>query len=255
MNDSLISIAWSSFRMSFPRFGRTRAVFSLLAFAFGVPFLPAQQPDAVAVIRGVDAAVHARADHLAGYTVTENYAVFRGKDEKQPAAQMTVRTTYRKESGKSYEILSESGSALIRKYGLLPLLDHEKQINLPGNREAAWFTSANYEMRLKPGTERGIERVDGRDCFALTIRPKRKAPNLIEGTLWVDAKDFTIVKIDGTSSSSPSLWTGAAHVERHYIELNGFGMATQAKAVSNSFLLGQSIVTIDYQNYQMQVQP
>jgi hypothetical protein len=251
MNDSPNSTAWSPFKVNSHRFGRTQAVFSLLVLAFGVPFLPAQQPDASVIIQGVDRAVHARADHLGGYTVTEHYAVFRGKDEVQPAAEMTVRTTYRKESGKSYEILSQSGSALIRKYGLLPLLDHEKQINLPGNREAAWFTSANYRMQVKPGTER----VDGRECFALPIHPKQKAPNLIEGTLWVDAKDFTIVKIDGTSSSSPSLWTGPAHVERHYINLNGFGMATHAKAVSESFLLGQSIVTIDYQNYQMQVQP
>jgi hypothetical protein len=241
--------------MNLRRFGRAQVVGTLLAFALCVPLFSAQQPDAVAVIRGVDAAVQSRADHLAGYTVTEHYAVFRGKDETQPAAEMTVRTTYRKESGKNYEILSESGSGLIRKYGLLPLLDHEKQINLPGNREAAWFTSANYEMRLKPGTERGIEHVDGRDCYVLLIHPRRKAPNLIEGTLWVDARDFTIVQIIGVSSSSPSLFTGPAHVERHYINLSGFGMATHAKAVSDSFLLGQSIVTIDYQNYQMQAQP
>jgi len=237
--------------MSSNRFGPRQAVFSLLAFAFGGPFLPAQQPDAAAIIRGVDAAVHARADHVASYTVTEHYTVYRGKDEAHAAAEMTVRTTYRKESGKSYEILSESGSALVRKYGLLPLLDHEKQINLPGNREAAWFTSSNYEMQVKTGTER----VDGRECYALAIHPRRKAPNLIEGTLWVDAKDFTIVQIKGTSSSSASLWTSPAQVERHYINLNGFGMAARARAVTDGFLIGQFVVTIDYQNYQMQVQP
>jgi hypothetical protein len=237
--------------MNFHRYGRIQAIGSSLAFAFGVSFLPAQQPDAAAVVKGVDAAVHARADHLAGYTATEHYAVFKGKDEVHPAAEMTVRTTYRKESGKNYEILSESGSALVRKFGLLPLLDHEKQINLPENREAAWFTSANYEMRLKPG----IEQIDGRDCYALAIHPRHKAPNLIEGTLWVDAKDFTIVQIVGTSSSSPSLWTSPAHVERHYVTLSGFGMATRARAVTDSFVLGQFIVTIDYRNYQMQAQP
>lgn len=237
--------------MSTNRFSRRQAAFSLLAFVFGGPFLPAQQPEAAAIIRGVDAAVHARADHVASYTVTEHYAVYKGKDEAQAAAEITVRTTYRKESGKSYEVLSESGSALVRKYGLLPLLDHEKQITLPGNREAAWFTSANYEMQVKPGTER----VDARECYALAIHPRRKASNLIEGTLWVDAKDYTIVQITGVSSSSPSLWTSPAHVERHYINLNGFGMAARARAVTDSLLIGQFILTIDYQNYQMQVQP
>ena len=60
----------------------------------------AQQPDEAAVIRSVDAAVHARIDALAGYTVTEHYSVYRNHDEKHPAAEMTVRTVYRKESGK-----------------------------------------------------------------------------------------------------------------------------------------------------------
>jgi hypothetical protein len=233
------------------RFGRMQAVGIFLVFVFGVALVSAQQPDASAVIRGVDAAVHARTDHVASYTVTEHYAVFRGKDETHAAAEMTVRTTYRRESGKSYEVLAESGSGLVRKYGLLPLLEHEKQVNLPSNREAGFFTSANYEMQVKPGTER----VDGRDCFVIAIHPKRKAPNLIEGTLWVDEKDYTIVQIAGTSSSSPSLWTNPAHVERHYMNLNGFGMATRARAVTESFLIGRFTVTIDYQNYQIQVQP
>jgi hypothetical protein len=32
-------------------------------------------------------------------------------------------------------------------------------------------------------------------------------------------------------------------------------MATHARAVSNSFLLGETIVTIDYQDYKMQLRP
>ena len=52
-----------------------------------------------------------------------------------------------------------------------------------------------------------------------------------------------------------SLWTSPALVERHYINLYGFGMAAQARAVTESFLLGRFTITIDYQGYQMQVQP
>jgi hypothetical protein len=32
-------------------------------------------------------------------------------------------------------------------------------------------------------------------------------------------------------------------------------MATQARAVSDSFLLGQTVVTIDYRDYQIQLNP
>ena len=227
------------------------AAVSLMAFFAGVS-IRAQQPDAAAVIRSIDAAVHARVESIAEYTVTEHYAVYRGKDETHPAAEMTVLTLYRKDSGKSYTTLSESGSAFIRNHVLRTLLDNEKNINLPGIREHSWFTSANYEMQLKSG---GMQLLDGRECLALTIHPKHKAPNMIAGTLWVDARNGSIVQIEGTASQSPSILTGAAQVLRQYVSINGFAMATKARAISDSILLGRTTVTIDYRDYQIQLLP
>ncbi|MGD0789242.1 MAG: hypothetical protein ABR898_14765 [Terracidiphilus sp.] len=228
---------------------RAAAVACCIA-CLGIVSAAAQQMDAASVIQRVDAAVKARIDHVAAYTVTEHYAVYRGKDETHPAAEMTVRTEYKAETGKNYTILSQSGSGLIHKYVLAPLLDNEKTINLPGNRERSWFASANYEMQLKPG---GVQRLDGRDCYALAIVPKHKAPNLIEGTLWVDAKDGSIARIEGTASQSVSVFTEPARVMRQYVSVNGYAMATHARAVSDSFLLGRTTVTIDYLDYQLQL--
>jgi hypothetical protein len=213
-------------------------------------FAQAPQPDEAAIIRGVDAAVKARVDSIAGYTVTEHYAVYRNNDETHPAAEMTVKTTYRQESGKSYEILSETGSSLLQKMVLHPILDEEKRINEPGNREASWITSANYEMKLKPGSPQPM---DGRICYAIAINPKVKAHNLIIGTLWVDSKDETIVRLEGTASKSVSVFTGPAQVMRQYVNIDGFGQATHARAVSDSTLFGQTVVTIDYRDYSIQL--
>lgn len=219
----------------------------LAAFASG-----GQQPEAASVIAKVDAAVKARVDHIASYTVTEHYAVYRGKDESNPAAEMTVLTEYRKETGKNYTIVSQSGSGLILKHVLGAILDREKEINLPGVREHSWLISANYEMKPKPG---GAQRLDGRECIALAISPRQKSPNLIEGTLWVDAKDGSIVRLEGSTSESPSIFTGPTQLMRQYVNVNGFGMATHARAISDSFLLGRTIITIDYRDYQIQLGP
>jgi hypothetical protein len=233
------------------RLGAARAV-AAAAFLFwlGSAALEAQQTDEAAVIRGIDAAVHARLESIAEYTDTERYAVYRGSDETHPVAEMTVKTVYRQETGKSYTILSQSGSSIVRSLVLGTILDNEKRINLPGNREGSWLTSANYEMKLKPG---GTEQLNGRECLAVAISPRRKAPNLVEGTLWVDAKDYAIVQIEGTASKSPSLFTGPAQMMRQYANLSGFAEATRARAVSNSTLLGQTTVTIDYSDYQIQL--
>jgi outer membrane lipoprotein-sorting protein len=212
----------------------------------------AQQANNSSVVQHIDAAVQARFENTLGYTVTENYAVFRNNDLIHPTAQMTVKTTYRKETGKSYQIVSQSGSEMIRRLVLSVILDNEQRINLPGNREGSWITSANYEMKLTPG---GTQRLDGRDCYVVDLSPKRKAPQLIEGTLWVDARDYTVVQIQGTASKSPSVFTGPTQMMRQYRNVSGYAMATHARAISNSFLFGQTTVTIDYRDYQVQLRP
>jgi hypothetical protein len=210
----------------------------------------AQQPDEASIVRGVDAAVKARLDAIAAYTVAEHYSVYRGGDEAHPAAEMTVRTTYQAETGKSYTILSESGSAILRKFVLSSILDNEKRINQPGVREGSWITSANYEMKLKPG---GPQHINGRDCFALSINPRQKAPNLLVGTIWVDTKDQSLVQLEGTASKSISVFTGPTQMMRQYAMVKGFAEATHARAVSDSSLFGKTVVTIDYSGYDIKI--
>lgn len=207
--------------------------------------------DQAEVVRQIDAAVALRVNSIAGYTVTEHYAVFHGDDQVHSTAEMTVKTTYKKQAGKSYDIVSESGSAMIRRLGLDSILASEKEINLPGNVEKSWIISANYDMTLKPG----IQPIDGRNCLVLAINPKRKAPNLIVGNIWVDAQNFTIVRLEGVASKAPSFFAGSAHILRQYANVDGFAMATHAHAESNTFLYGRTVVTIDYSNYSIQHLP
>jgi len=234
----------------FRRRGPSLALLSLLLAVAASARAQAQQPNEASVIRGVDAAVKARLDAIAAYTVTEHYAVYRNNDSTHPAAEMTVKTTYQRETGKSYAILSESGSEMMRRLILDSILDNEKRINQPGVRESSWLTSANYEMKLKPG---GLQRVDGRDCFVLAINPRQKAPNLIVGTIWVDAKDESIVQLQGTASKGVSHFTGPTRMMRQYANVNGFSMATRARAESDSRLFGRTVVTIDYRSYEIQI--
>jgi hypothetical protein len=222
----------------------------LAALAPALAAAPLQAPDATAIIRGVDAAVVLRFDDVLGFTDTEHYSVFRGKDETHAAAEMTVTDNYRKGTGKSYVVVSQSGSSVIQRFGLKPLLDSEQNINLPGNIEKSWFISANYEMKLRPG---GPVQLNGRSCYILDIAAKRKAPNMMNGSMWVDARDGTLAQIDGVATEAASIYSGPAHMMRQYANVNGFSMAMHARAESNSFLFGRTVVTVDYSNYHLQV--
>jgi hypothetical protein len=163
---------------------------------------------------------------------------------------MTVRDTYTKGVGKEYTVLSEIGSGIVLRFGLKPLIENEKTINLPGNVEKSWFTSANYEMKLKPG---GIEKLNGRNCYVLAIQPRAQAPNLVIGTLWADATDGSLVQIQGVASKSPSPFAGVTHMMRQYANIDGFAMAMHARAESSSMLFGHTVVIIDYSDYRLQL--
>src|ERR1700722_413743 len=210
---------------------------------------PTQEPNSAAVIRAVDAAVASQSENVLGFTDIEHLVVFRRGDDTHPAAEATVRDTFKKGVGKTYTILSQSGSTILLRIGLRPLLDNEQIINQPGNVEKSWFTSANYVMTLKAG---GVHKLDGRNCFAVDIKPKAQAPNLIIGTIWVDAHDGTLVKVDGVASKNPSPWSGPTHMMRQYSNINGYSMAMHARAESDSALFGRTVVTIDYSDYKLE---
>jgi len=210
----------------------------------------AQVPDVFTVIRGVDSSVKDRLDRLAGYTVTEHYAVFRGHDTSKPTAEMLVRTTYRKETGKSYEILSQSGSSLWRNEVLKTLLENEQRMSRPGNVETALINSSNYEMKLDNNP---AQMLNGRQCLVLNITPRRVSQYLFKGMLWVDASDFAIIQLKGTAAKSAFFLANAADVTRQYAKIEKLPMATHAEAVSGSALLGQTVVKVDYSGYQLQL--
>src|SRR5438874_11417043 len=112
--------------ISFSRHWFLLALASAVMFPFpGTMMVPAQPFSTTSVIHQVDAAVKARTDNVEGYSVTEHYAVYRSKDEIHPVAEMTVVTTYRKASGKSYTIVSQTGSSIVRNLVLGSILYNE----------------------------------------------------------------------------------------------------------------------------------
>ena len=226
-------------------------IIGLFAVIAGQP-AHAQQSDGAAIIHDLDSANQSRFENVLGFSDTETYHVYRGNDQTHPVAEMAVRVTYRKATGKTYKILSQSGSSLILKHGLQPLLDNEKAINDPSKAAQSWFTSANYKMQLKPGVTKVI---DGHTCLALAITPRHRAPNMLQGTLWVDAGTHMQVEVEGVASKSPSVFAGTTKMMRRYAGMEGYAMATHARAESSSFFFGRTVVTIDYGDYQFQMRP
>ena len=119
---------------------------------------------------------------------------------------------------------------------LRAILDNEKHVNLPGVREGSWFTSANYEMKLKPG---GTQKVDGRDCVTLwRSRRGERRPILIDGTMWVDARTARSYRL--RERRQELVGVDRTHADDAPVaDIDGFAQATHARAESDSFLLAR----------------
>jgi outer membrane lipoprotein-sorting protein len=236
--------------MGIRRLRAARAIASVCILLLPCVPAPTQEHDPAAVIRRVDAAVAARFENILGFTDVEHYVVYRGDDQVHPAAEMTVRDTYKKGVGKTYTVISQSGSSILLHFGLKPLLENEQTINQPGNVEKSWFNSANYMMKLNSAA---VQNLNGRNCIALDIKPKEEASNLIIGTMWVDARDGTLVQIEGVASKNPSAFSGTIRMMRQYTNINGYSMAVHARAESDSALFGRTVVMIDYSDYKLEI--
>jgi hypothetical protein len=202
------------------------------------------------IIQRIDEAVYRRFNAISGYTVQEQYNLYRNSDPN-PAAQETIQTSYTRSVGKEYTPIAQSGSAVLRSAVIDHVLAGEKEVNLAANREGALITSKNYKMDPQPGT---IDK-NGRPCILVTLKPLRKSTHLFTGKMWVDAADFTVVRLEGTPSESPSVFAGQTIVARDYIQVDGFSMATHAEAHSHSFLFGDTTLKIDYANYKIDLDP
>ncbi len=206
----------------------------------------AKASDSPAIIPLVDASVAHRDDNLMSYTVSEHYRVYRGGDHQHPAAEMVVRTLYRKDSGKNFTIVSQSGSHLLLTEVLGRVLDSETLMTQPVNRSRVVLTSLNYEMAVL-----GSVKVHGVDCVRISIVPKTSSPYVFKGPIWVNAKDGDIVMLEGVTAKSASVLTGATQVSRLYEVMDGVPMATHATAEANSWVLGSTTIDIDYTGYEM----
>ncbi|MCU1259747.1 MAG: putative sigma regulatory protein MucB/RseB [Bryobacterales bacterium] len=214
---------------------------SLLACLL-IPAFASTSPDGV--VQAIDKAQQDREERLNGYTVTEHYTI-RNSRFAAPA-EMTVSITYVKGAGKKYHVISRSGPSFLQTHVLDRLLSEQEQLSRGEKRAKILVTSANYQIKLI-----GKENLNGRLCDVVELNPRTKSPHLLKGKAWVDSASQLLLRIEGKPTASLSFLAGRPSVVRDYAEVDGFSLAEKSHAVSESFLLGKTDLTIEYTGYRV----
>jgi len=139
---------------------------------------------------------------------------------------------------------SEEGSGLVRHLVFKRLIESETDTAAGKERHDSSITPANYSFELL-----GEEQVGPYYCFVIQATPKRQDKYLFEGTVWIDVRDFAMVKIAGHPAKGPSFWIERADFVRQYQKIGQFWLPLKDETVVHLRLKGIKILTIDHGEY------
>lgn len=183
-----------------------------------------------------------RCSALEGYASVRRYVLENTRHHKQ--AYMLVRMIQRKDGSKDLEIVSSSGWGGARKHVFPRLLEAETEASRPGNSKDSRVTSQNYSFSMLR-----VEDVDARTAYVLAVTPRKQEKYLMRGTIWVDAEDFAIVRMEGEPAKNPSFWIKNVHFTHKYEKHGQFWLAAFDNSVSDARIFGPTELRIDYVDY------
>lgn len=181
---------------------------------------------------------------LARYTCLRRYTLKNHRFHK--AAELTVLMTYSAPGHKTFEVLNEQGSSIIRQRVLRRMFEAEEEASRDDLRPHTQITPENYNFRLV-----GTEMRHGRGSYVLDVAPKSNNKFLIRGRVWVDSQDFAIVHLEGAPAQNPSAVIRNTAVVHQYAKYAPFWLPLSNRSHSDSFLFGRTDVAIDYWNYEI----
>lgn len=218
--------------------------FSTLAIVFSVTTIAAQTsnplPSAEDVVAKMMQFDTQRQSELTGYTAMRHYAAV----NKSRHAEMLVRVTCDSSGAKQFSVLSEEGSGSIRKHVFHKLLSEETEASRHGTRNSSRLTPANYDFQFV-----GQEKLETGPAYVLAVSPKTANKYLVDGKIWVDANDYSIVRIEGQPARNPSFWVRKVHFVHTYEKVGPFWFASATRTKSEIRIFGSSELTIENSNY------
>ena len=162
------------------------------------------------------------------------------------SADMLVEAAYDAPSTKTFRIVSESGSKLLRDKVLKKLLEAEKEAADPAMQRSTALSPDNYTFQLV-----GTSQVNGRSCYGFMVEPHHPSKFLYRGKIWIDAVDFAVVQIEAEPSKNPSFWIRDTKIHHVYRKVGDFWLPKQNQSVSTMKVGGTAILTIDYTQYKV----
>jgi hypothetical protein len=163
------------------------------------------------------------------------------------SATMDVWTTLDPVHGFTFQVVSESGSPLIRRKVLLAALEAEQRSQTAADREEAALTTANYEFQDVGAATQHIVKVD--------LQPRHKHVMRVNGSIFLEEGSADLVRIEGELSKRPSLWTRRVQILREYSRIEGVHVPVSMRSTADVLIVGASSFSMTYAYAEINGQP
>lgn len=195
------------------------------------------------IVAGIQARNRIQSQTLKQYHALRTYSVeYHGLGTM--SARMQVEVTYDSAHGKSFRIVSQSGPLLLRDAVLKRALSSEAEASK--EKGAADLSPANYRFRLL-----GTDNVTGRPAYVLDVQPLKPEKFLYRGSVWVDAANFGVLKIQAAPAKNPSFWISKTTIWVTNELTDGFWLPELTRSKTTVRMGGTATLTIDYGSYQI----
>jgi outer membrane lipoprotein-sorting protein len=187
-----------------------------------------------------------RAKALESYTGRRTYRLDYHGLPGNLQSEMIVNVVYRAPSTKKFTVISEKGSKLIINRVFHKLLESEEEALNTRNRQETALNELNYEF-----TFIRFERTLEKSCYVLAVRPRSSNKFLYRGTIWVDATDFAVSRIEAEPAKNPSFWTKKSRILQTYLKAGNFWMPSNNRTTTTVRFGGKAVLNIDYDDYEL----
>lgn len=205
-------------------------------------------PSAVQILEGMQQHEQRQSRMLQSYEGMRHYSVVYRGFARTITASMDVEVTYDATSGKSFRIISKTGSGMLCDKVIKRALDSEKEAWL--DKSSTALNSANYKFTFV-----GTDQVGDRPAYILAVEPISPSKFLYKGKIWVDAADFAVAKMEVQPAKNPSFWISRTLIHHTNQATNGFWLPEQNRSETKVRIGGTATMSIDYRSYRIRAQP
>jgi hypothetical protein len=151
---------------------------------------------------------------------------------------LDATTEYSTTTGFRYQVTAEGGSKYICTKVLRGMLQSEGEAIAKGEVARSSIDRVNYA--LQPN---GID-ADG--LANVLVSPRRKERTLIFGTIFLNAIDGDLVRMQGRLAKSPSFWIKEVNIVRSYQRIAGAVVPVSLASIANLRFLGPATLRMTY---------